>query len=105
VPVIQPEGENFDGDTMAEVYSGAGFMINSEPFNGTLSNGEKGRKNPAIAAVIDWLSEKGIGKEAVNYRLRDWLISRQRYWGSPIPMIYTVDGTVEPVADQDLPVE
>ncbi len=105
VPVIQPEGENFDGDTMAEAYSGPGFMINSEPFNGTLSNGEKGRKNPAIAAVIDWLAEKGIGKEAVNYRLRDWLISRQRYWGSPIPMIYTVDGTVEPVADQDLPVE
>jgi leucyl-tRNA synthetase len=104
IPVIQSEGEHFDGETMTEAYSGAGFMINSGPFNGILSNGEKGRKNPAIAAVIDWLAEKGIGREAVNYRLRDWLISRQRYWGSPIPTIYTVDGTIETVPDDQLPV-
>ncbi|NDJ63231.1 MAG: class I tRNA ligase family protein, partial [Chloroflexi bacterium] len=82
-----------------------GKMINSGPFDGTESNGMKGRKNPAIHAVLDWLAPQGFGQEAVNYRLRDWLISRQRYWGSPIPMIHRADGQVEPVKDADLPVE
>ncbi|MBE2271707.1 MAG: class I tRNA ligase family protein, partial [Anaerolinea sp.] len=68
------------------------------------SNGEKGRKNGAISAVIDWLSQQGYGREAINYRLRDWLISRQRYWGAPIPMLHLTDGSIEPVADGDLPV-
>ncbi|HRF98091.1 MAG TPA: leucine--tRNA ligase, partial [Aggregatilineales bacterium] len=104
VPVIQPEGVSFDGDTMPEAYSGDGVMVNSDQFNGTPSNGMKGRKNPAIDAVIGWLEQKGIGKETVNYRLRDWLISRQRYWGCPIPMIHRADGTLEPVADVNLPV-
>ena len=104
-PVIQPEGEQFDGATMAEAYVGPGYMINSGPFDGTYSNGEKGRKNPAISAVIDWLAERGLGRESVNYRLRDWLISRQRYWGSPIPIIYCEDGTIETVPDDQLPVE
>ncbi len=103
--VIQPEGVELDGDTIAEAAPGSGLMVNSGTFNGTASNGEKGRKNPAIAAVIDHLKERGIGREAVNYRLRDWLISRQRYWGSPIPVIYTVDGTIETVPTSDLPVE
>ncbi|HUN07066.1 MAG TPA: leucine--tRNA ligase [Aggregatilineales bacterium] len=105
IPVIQPEGEHFDGATMVEAYDGAGFMINSGDFNGHFSNGEKGRKNPAISAVLDWLAEKGYGKEFVNYRLRDWLISRQRYWGSPIPIIHKADGTMETVPDDQLPVE
>jgi leucyl-tRNA synthetase len=104
VPVIQPEGEHFDGATMTEAYDGAGYMINSGQFDGTFSNGEKGRKNPAISVVIDWLQSQGIGKEAVNYRLRDWLISRQRYWGSPIPILHKQDGTMEAVADDQLPV-
>ena len=104
VPVIQPEGESFDGDTMPEAYIGEGMMVNSDQFNGTESNGMKGRKNPAIDAVISWLEEKGIGKEAVNYRLRDWLISRQRYWGCPIPMIHRADGTIEPAPEATLPV-
>ncbi|GAB4456783.1 MAG: leucine--tRNA ligase [Anaerolineae bacterium] len=102
--VIQPEGETLDGATMTEAYPHQGVMVNSGPFDGTPATDDKGRKNPAIGAVIDWLEAKGIGKEAINYRLRDWLISRQRYWGAPIPMVYTVDGTVEPVADSDLPV-
>lgn len=103
--VIQPVGEVLDGSTMPEAVPGAGVMVNSGQFDGTPCNGEKGRKNPAISAVIDWLTEQGIGSEAVNYRLRDWLISRQRYWGSPIPMIYRQDGAFEPVADELLPVE
>ncbi len=102
--VIRPT----DGETapVSETpYAGAGVMVNSDHFDGTPSNGEKGRKNPAINAVIDWLVEKSVGKEAINYRLRDWLISRQRYWGSPIPMVYSADGSVKPVADDVLPVE
>ncbi len=102
--VIQPEGETLNSDTMPEAYPHEGVMVNSGPFDGTPASNEKGRKNPAISAVIDWLEERGIGKEAVNYRLRDWLISRQRYWGSPIPMIQKQDGTFEPVPDEQLPV-
>ena len=105
IPVIQPEGEpTLDGATMPEAYIGPGVMINSGPFNGTKVTDAKGRKNPGIAAVIDWLEEKGIGKEAVNYRLRDWLISRQRYWGAPIPMVYCEDCGWNPVPEDELPV-
>ena len=102
--VIQPEGEQMDGDTMPEAYTGPGSMVNSDRFDGMFSNEAKGRKNPAINAVIDWLEQEGIGQEAINYRLRDWLISRQRYWGSPIPIIYREDGSMEAVADDQLPV-
>lgn len=104
-PVIQPEGEQFDGATMDAAHPGDGLMVNSGHFDGTPVTNDKGRKNPAINAVIDWLEDKGIGKEAVNYRLRDWLISRQRYWGCPIPMVRKADGTYEPVRDDALPVE
>jgi len=105
VPVIQPEGQSdLDGATMEAAYIGHGVMINSGPFNGTRVNTEKGRKNPGIAAVIDWLEEKGIGKESVNYRYRDWLISRQRYWGTPIPMIHCDVHGWNPVPEDQLPV-
>jgi leucyl-tRNA synthetase len=105
IPVIQPEGQpQLDGDSMPEAYIGGGVMINSAHFNGTTVNDQKGRKNPGIAAVIDWLEEKGIGREAVNYRYRDWLISRQRYWGAPIPMIYCEEHGWNPVPDDQLPV-
>jgi len=107
VPVVQPEGSDTPptADELTEAYAGPGTMINSGPINGTFHNGEKGRKSPAIAATIDYLVENGIGDEEVNYRLRDWLISRQRYWGSPIPVIHRQDGQVELVPDGDLPVE
>ncbi|NLG83790.1 MAG: leucine--tRNA ligase [Firmicutes bacterium] len=74
-----------------------GTMINSGPFTGT--PGEEAR-----AKVIAWLAEKGLGKPAVNYRLRDWLISRQRYWGAPIPIIYCEKCGTVPVPYEDLPV-
>ncbi len=103
VPVIQPEGEALNGAKMAEAYVGPGVMVNSDQFDGTEVTTAKGRANPSIAAVIDWLEAEGTGKEAINYRLRDWLISRQRYWGAPIPAIYTEDG-IEMVAEDELPV-
>ena len=102
--VIQPEGETLDGATMSEAHAHDGVMVNSGHFDGTQATTAKGRKNPAIGAVIDWLEEKGIGQEAVNYRLRDWLISRQRYWGSPIPIIHREDSALELVPDNQLPV-
>jgi leucyl-tRNA synthetase len=105
VPVIQPEGEALlDGATMEVAYSGGGQMINSAQFNGTSVNDKKGKDNPGIIAVAKWLEEKGIGKLAVTYKLRDWLISRQRYWGSPIPMIYCEKDGWNPVPDDQLPV-
>ncbi len=105
IPVIQPEDmPALDGDTMDVATTGAGRMINSGPFNGTAVTEDKGRKNPGISAVIDWLAEKGIGREAVNYRYRDWLISRQRYWGAPIPMIHCETHGWSPVPDDQLPV-
>ena len=105
IPVIQPEGEEFDGNTMPEAYVGAGLMINSAQFDGTAVTDDKGRKNPGLDKVIDWLEKEGLGEEAISYKLRDWLISRQRYWGAPIPMIYCEDCGWNPVPDEDLPVE
>ena len=105
VPVIQPEGQSeADGATIEAAFVGSGVMVNSGVLNGTKVNTEKGRKNPSIAAVLDWLGEKGIGKESVNYRYRDWLISRQRYWGAPIPMVNCEIHGWNPVPDEQLPV-
>jgi leucyl-tRNA synthetase len=105
IPVIQPESEPIvDGESMQAAFIGDGVMINSDAFNGTPVNTEKGRKNPSIAAVIDWLEARGAGKEMVNYRYRDWLISRQRYWGAPIPMIYCEKDGWNPVPEDQLPV-
>ncbi len=111
IPVIQPADEDgnpveplLDGATMTEAYTGGGVMINSGPFDGTRVTDEKGKKNPGIRAVIEWLEEKGIGKGTVNYKLRDWLISRQRYWGAPIPMIYCEKCGWNPVPEDQLPV-
>jgi leucyl-tRNA synthetase len=111
VPVIQPVETNHDssgseanGAEMKAAYSGSGVMVNSGPFNGTKVNTEKGRKNPGIAAVLDWIEQQGIGRESVNYRYRDWLISRQRYWGAPIPMIHCDVHGWNPVPEDQLPV-
>ncbi|MFW5691763.1 MAG: leucine--tRNA ligase [Chloroflexota bacterium] len=106
VAVVKPEGadEVPDPATMTEAYAGPGEMVNSGPINGVYHNGEKGRKSEAIAAAIDHIAELGVGEEAVNYRLRDWLISRQRYWGSPIPIVHRHDSQLESVPDEELPV-
>jgi leucyl-tRNA synthetase len=104
IPVIQPEGVELDGDTMEAAHEHEGMMINSGPFNGTTATNDKGMKNPAIKAVIEWLEEKGIGKRNVNYRYRDWLISRQRFWGAPIPMVYCETHGWNPVPEDQLPV-
>ena len=104
VPVIQPEGVELNGDTMEAAHEHEGVMINSGPFNGTRATNEKGMKNPAIKAVVEWLEQKGIGKRDVNYRYRDWLISRQRFWGAPIPMVYCETHGWNPVPEDQLPV-
>ncbi len=105
VPVIHPEGETLliEPD-MEESFVGPGKMVNSGPIDGVPANLEKGRKNPSVAAAIDWLESEGVGSEAINYRLRDWLISRQRFWGAPIPAIYVGSNGIEMVSDDDLPV-
>jgi leucyl-tRNA synthetase len=102
--VIQPEGVELNGETMERAHEHEGVMINSGPFNGTPATNDKGMKNPAIKAVVEWLEQKGIGKRDVNYRYRDWLISRQRFWGAPIPMVYCETHGWNPVPDDQLPV-
>jgi len=93
--VIAPVG--WQGGELEEAYTEPGTMVNSGNFNGLPS--EQG-----IEAVSDFLEEKGWGKRTVTYRLRDWLISRQRYWGAPIPMIYCPKCGIVPVPEEDLPV-
>ncbi len=104
IPVIQPEGVMLDGATMETAYPGQGVMVNSGQFNGTRATDDKGMSNPAIKAVTEWLEAQGFGKRAVNYRYRDWTISRQRFWGAPIPMIYCEKDGWNPVPDDQLPV-
>ncbi|MBU8849459.1 MAG: leucine--tRNA ligase [Desulfobacterales bacterium] len=95
--VVQPEGENFNENTMEEAYTGVGIMVNSGEFNGLDSK-------EAMDAMTDWLEKKGRAKKTVSYRLRDWGISRQRYWGTPIPVIHCPDCGVVPVPESDLPI-
>ncbi len=104
VPVILPEGQDEADINLKTAYIGPGIMINSGPLNGIKVTAEKGRKNPGIAAAIQFLEKYMIGKESVNYRYRDWLISRQRYWGAPIPMVNCNIHGWNPVPDDQLPV-
>jgi leucyl-tRNA synthetase len=102
LPIIEvirgPERTDADGPlTEAYVAKTEGHMINSGEFTGTPTA-------EGIGKVTAWLEEKEIGKEAINYRLRDWLISRQRYWGAPIPVVYCPEHGAVPVPDEDLPV-
>ncbi|HLE27792.1 MAG TPA: leucine--tRNA ligase [Anaerolineales bacterium] len=93
--VIAPP--DWDGQPLKQAYSGPGQMVNSGEFDGT-------PVPEGVSKVIRWLEQKGIGKSAVTYRLRDWLISRQRYWGAPIPIVYCPEHGMVPVPDERLPV-
>jgi leucyl-tRNA synthetase len=95
--VIAPQGRDIDPGAMTEAWSHEGVMVHSGPFDGTPSP-------ESIQAVTQWLEEQGKGRHAVTYRLRDWLISRQRYWGCPIPVVHCPDCGEVPVPDEDLPV-
>jgi len=85
-------------ENMREAYEGQGNLVNSAQFDG-LNNEEAKNK------IASWMQDTGIGKIQTHFRLRDWLISRQRYWGTPIPMIYCEKCGIVPVAYEDLPVE
>jgi len=84
------------GDLEKEAYVGDGPHVNSDFLDG-LYNKE------AIAKMIEWLEQNGKGRAKVTYRLRDWLFSRQRYWGEPIPILHLEDGTMKPVPEDELP--
>lgn len=94
IPIIQViEG----GDISKEAHEGDGALINSEWLNGLHVKESK-------AKMIEWLEANGVGKGTVNYKLRDWLFARQRYWGEPFPIIHCEDGTIKSVPMADLPV-
>lgn len=95
--VIQPEGEELNAESMTEAYEDVGYLVNSGQFDGIKSD-------EAIDRIIDYIEEKSFGERKVNFKLRDWLISRQRYWGAPIPVVYCDDCGIVPVPEEDLPV-
>jgi len=95
--VIQPFGAEIDPQTMEEAYVEPGLMVNSGPFDGMDSEVAK-------LKITEFIEEKGYGQRKVNYRLRDWLISRQRYWGAPIPIVYCEKCGIVPVPESELPV-
>ena len=97
VVVVKPEDSDLDGETMTEAYPGEGIMSNSGQFDG-MDNRE------ALEEIASYLEKNDLGKRAVSFRLRDWGISRQRYWGAPIPMIHCQDCGIVPVPEKDLPV-
>ncbi len=93
--VVAPPG--WDGEDLEEAYLDEGTMVNSAPFNGLPSS-------EGMERIADYMEEHGIGERKVYYRLRDWLISRQRYWGAPIPIVYCERCGMVPVPEEDLPV-
>ncbi|TLM62078.1 MAG: leucine--tRNA ligase [Deltaproteobacteria bacterium] len=95
--VIQPPGEVLDPATMTGAWEEAGTMVNSGPFDGLDNDSGKLR-------ITEHLEQLGCGRRTVNYRLRDWLVSRQRYWGTPIPVVYCAECGTVPVPEEQLPV-
>ncbi len=95
--VIQPKDKKIDEKNMAEAYLGFGVLVNSQGFDDLFS--DEAKEHITIA-----LKEKKLGKKVVQYKLRDWLISRQRYWGTPIPINYCGKCGITPVPEKDLPV-
>ncbi|MBW2408156.1 MAG: leucine--tRNA ligase, partial [Deltaproteobacteria bacterium] len=97
IVVVSPEDENLESDTMAEAYVGEGGMVNSGQFDGMPNR-------TAMEKIAEYLEQNDLGKATVSFRIRDWGISRQRYWGAPIPVIHCDSCGVVPVPEQDLPV-
>jgi len=95
--VVQPPGEQLKAETLTAAYEDDGVLVDSGQFTGLSSAA-------AREAITDFLDKEGKGRPAVNFRLRDWLISRQRYWGAPIPIIYCERCGLTPVPECDLPV-
>lgn len=96
--VIQPkEGEKLNPASMTQAFTEVGIMVDSGPFTGIASD-------IGIKKIVDHLEEKGLGKRNINFRLRDWLVSRQRYWGAPIPVVHCQKCGIVPIPEKDLPV-
>lgn len=98
IVVIQPFEYEINAERMIRAYEGDGVLVNSEEFDGM-------ENRSAISAITKHLEKQGLGEETINYRLRNWLISRQRYWGTPIPIIYCEHCGIVPVPFEDLPVK
>ena len=90
IPVLE------GGDISKQAYIEDGIHINSEFLNGL-------NKQDAINRIINWLEEKHIGTKKINYKLREWIFARQRYWGEPIPIVFDDDNNIYPLDDNDLP--
>lgn len=97
IVVVQPEDRMLEANAMPEAYEGEGLLVNSGPFNGM--NSVEAREK-----IAQYLDEEGLGGKRISYRLRDWGISRQRYWGAPIPIIYCDQCGAVPVQEKELPV-
>ena len=97
VVITPPDGTKLEPTTMQKAYIEPGIMTGSGPFDGRLNT-------EAMPDIIKWIAENGYGAGTINFRLRDWLISRQRYWGTPIPVIYCDKCGAVPVPEKDLPV-
>jgi leucyl-tRNA synthetase len=95
--VIKPQDSDLSEETMTEAFEEEGILVNSGPFNGQ-------RNLDALDSIAEYLESKGMGHKTANFRLRDWNISRQRYWGAPIPMITCNKCGMVPVPEKDLPV-
>ena len=97
--VVKPNGETDAFEVNSEAYSGSGIIINSKFLNGLKVPEE------SVLKTVEILEEKKIGKKQVNFRLKDWGVSRQRYWGCPIPIAYDEKGNPKPIPKKDLPVK
>lgn len=97
IPVVDPEDDTIDINNLTQAFAAEGKLINSGDFNG-LNNFE------SIPKMIEFLEKKGVGHATTNFKLRDWLISRQRYWGCPIPMVYCDDCGWVPEKEENLPI-
>ncbi len=94
VPVIAKDGVITE---LSEAFTEEGIMVNSDKFNGINSNKAKSQ-------ILEYLEAEGIGKKTINYKLRDWVFSRQRYWGEPIPIVHCPECGVVGAKEEDLPI-